>query len=119
MKASDKIEKRERRRKRVKKKVYGTSDRLRLSAHRSVQHIYAQIIDDDKGHTLTAVSSLDKEIREIKSPKRDEAKRVGELLARRAKEKGIEKVVFDRGFHPFSGRIKELAAGAKEGGLVF
>ncbi|MBU1262057.1 50S ribosomal protein L18 [bacterium] len=119
MEGKDKIEKRQRRRKRVKKKVYGTQDRPRLSAHRSVKHIYAQIIDDDRGYTLAVASSLDKEIKEVSSPKREEAKKVGELLARRSKEKGIEKVVFDRGFHPFSGRIKELAIGAKEGGLIF
>ncbi|MDI6751678.1 MAG: 50S ribosomal protein L18 [bacterium] len=114
-----KNEKRQKRRQRVRKKVYGTQERLRLSAHKSVKHIYAQIIDDDKGHTLAVASSLDKEIRETNSPKRQEAKKVGELLAKRSKEKGIEKVVFDRGFHPFSGRIKELAIGAKEGGLIF
>ena len=120
MKEQVRIEKRQRRKQRVRKKVYyGTADRLRLSAHRSVKHIYAQIIDDDKGHTIAVASSLDKEIREVNSPKREEAKKVGELLARRSKEKGVEKVVFDRGSHPFSGRIKELAVGAREGGLIF
>jgi large subunit ribosomal protein L18 len=119
MKEKDKIEKREKRRQRTRKKVYGTGDRLRLSAHRSVKHIYAQVIDDDRGHTIATSSSLDKEIRSVNSPKKEEAKKVGELLAKRAKEKGVEKVVFDKGSHPFSGRIKELAIGAREGGLIF
>ena len=95
--------------------------RARLSVFRSSKHIYAQVIDDDKGATLVAASSLEKDMRGgLKTGANVEAaKAVGKLLAQRAKEKGIETVVFDRGAYLFHGRIKALADAAREGGLKF
>ncbi len=128
MRAGEKLEKRLRRKKRVRKKVFGTPEILRLSVFRSKKQIYGQIIDDIKGHTLVACSSLTPEIREkIKELKeRGEIKNkldiaflVGKFLAERAKEKGITKVVFDRGGYKYHGRVKALAEGAREGGLEF
>ncbi|MEW6007201.1 MAG: 50S ribosomal protein L18 [bacterium] len=107
-------------RKRTRKRISGTEERPRLSVARSLKHIKAQIINDDLGHSLVSASSLDKEIRESPvHPKRENAKRVGELLCKRAKEKGIKAVVFDKGSFSFSGRIKALAQACKEGGLEF
>ncbi len=110
-----------RRHRRVRKKVFGTPERPRLSVYGSLNHIYAQIIDDMKGHTLVAASTLDKELKgEIKHGGNVEsAKKVGLLIARRAVEKGIKKVVFDRGGFRYHGRIKALADAAREGGLEF
>jgi large subunit ribosomal protein L18 len=105
----------------VRKKVFGTPERPRLSVYGSLNHIYAQIIDDMKGHTLVAASTLDKELRaEIKHGGNVEsARKVGQLIAKRAVEKGIKKVVFDRGGFRYHGRIKALADAAREGGLEF
>ncbi len=110
-----------RRHRRVRKKVFGTPERPRLSVYGSLNHIYAQIIDDMKGHTLVAASTLDKELKaEIKHGGNVEsAKKVGQLIAKRAIEKGIKKVVFDRGGFRYHGRIKALADAAREGGLEF
>jgi len=106
---------------RVRKKVIGTPERLRLSVYRSLNHIYAQIIDDLKGKTVVSASSLDKEFKEKKSHKGNinTAKQVGELVAKRALKKDIKKVVFDRGGYLFHGRIKALADAAREAGLEF
>ncbi|NOZ69873.1 MAG: 50S ribosomal protein L18 [Deferribacteres bacterium] len=106
---------------RVRKKVSGTPDKPRLNVFRSLKHIYAQIIDDISGHTLAAASSLDKEIREkLSSGGNIEAARaVGLLIAGRAADKGIKKVVFDRGGYLYHGRVKALADAAREGGLEF
>ncbi|MCB1834186.1 MAG: 50S ribosomal protein L18 [Geminicoccaceae bacterium] len=95
--------------------------RPRLSVFRSGRHIYGQVIDDYAGRTLAAASSLDKDLRsELKNgADSDAAKKVGELLARRAKEAGIGEVVFDRGGYRFHGRVKALAEAAREAGLVF
>ena len=95
--------------------------RPRLSVHRSSMHIYAQIIDDTKGVTLTAASSLEKDLRSsLKTGANvDAAKAIGKLLAERAKEKGIVDVVFDRGAYLYHGRVKALAEAAREGGLNF
>jgi large subunit ribosomal protein L18 len=115
---------RERRRKRVRGKIHGNQDRLRLCVFRSSAHIYAQIIDDDAGHTLVAASSIEKDVR-ANSASSDErvkvtqAAEVGMLLARRAKDKGLSKVVFDRAGYLYHGRVKALADGAREGGLDF
>ncbi|MEW6162930.1 MAG: 50S ribosomal protein L18 [Nitrospirota bacterium] len=119
--AKGKKEGRERRHKRVKKKVLGTPERLRLSVYRSLNHMYAQIIDDLKGHTVVFASSLDKEFKDKKSHKGniETAKQVGELIAKRALEKGIKKVVFDRGGYLYHGRIKALAEATREAGLEF
>jgi large subunit ribosomal protein L18 len=116
-----KREARERRHKRVREKVFGTSRRLRLSVYRSLNHIYAQIIDDLKGYTLVSASSLDKEFKGNESHKGNikAARQVGELIAKRALEKGIKKVVFDRGGYLYHGRVKALAEAAREAGLEF
>jgi large subunit ribosomal protein L18 len=105
----------------VRKKLQVDKDRPRLSVFRSLKHIYAQIIDDTVGHTLAASSTLDPEVRErIGGMKKSEqAKVVGEVLAQRAKARGISKVVFDRGGYKYHGRVRSLAEGARAGGLEF
>lgn len=116
-----KKEARLRRKKRVRKKVIGTSDRPRLSVFRSARHIYAQIIDDSRGLTLAAASSMEKDVRSASKSgdKKAVAAQIGKLIAGRAKEKGISKVVFDRGGFMYHGRVKALSEGAREGGLTF
>lgn len=106
--------------KRIRKKIQGTSDRPRLRVYKSAKHIYAQIIDDTKGHTLVAMSSLDKEIHsaELKG-KCSKAQKVGLLLAGKARAAGVDTVIFDRGGYIYHGRIKALSDGAREGGLHF
>lgn len=106
------------RHRRVRGKVFGTAACPRLNVFRSSKHIYAQVIDDVKGATLVAASSLDKEF-EGYGGNKDAARKVGELVGKRALEKGIEEVVFDRGGFLFHGRVAELAAGARESGLKF
>ncbi|MPZ56377.1 MAG: 50S ribosomal protein L18 [Rhizobiales bacterium] len=103
---------------RIKRAAHG---RVRLSVHRSSKHIYVQIIDDTKGATLTAASSLEKPLREsLKTGANiDAAKAIGKLIAERAKERGITDVVFDRGGYIYHGRVKALAEAAREGGLNF
>ena len=104
---------------RVRKSVIGTSELPRLSVFRSNANIYAQLIDDSKGHTLTAASSLDKEIAETKGTKSEIAKAVGKRVADKAKNQGFEQVVFDRNGYKYHGRVKSLAEGAREQGLKF
>lgn len=105
---------------RVRKKVHGTAERPRLSVYRSLSHIYAQVIDDERGHTLAAASDLEQAARGKNGlRKTDVAKQVGALVAERAKEHGITRVVFDRGGYRFHGRVQALAEGAREGGLEF
>lgn len=106
-----------RRHKRVRKTVSGTAARPRLCVFRSLKNIYAQIIDDDKGTTLVAASSL--EMKDVYGGNKDAAKKVGELIAKKALEKGIDTVVFDRGGYIYHGRVQELADGAREAGLKF
>lgn len=106
---------------RVRKRISGTPERLRLNVFRSSAHIYAQIIDDTKGHTLVAASSIDTAVRadldgQVKMAK---SQAVGKLIAERAREKGITKVAFDRGGYRYHGRIKAVAEAAREGGLEF
>lgn len=108
---------REKRHNRVRARVNGTNERPRLNVFRSLNHIYAQVIDDTQGHTLVAASTLDKDVAE--APKVEQAKAVGKLVAERAKNAGINRVVFDRGGYLYHGRIKSLAEGAREGGLDF
>lgn len=110
-----------RRHHRVRAKVSGTAARPRLNVFRSARHIFAQLIDDSKGHTLVAASSLDANVRAHAKEwnKRDEAKAVGKLIAQRAAEKGVKQVVFDRGGYRYHGRIKALADGSREAGLEF
>jgi large subunit ribosomal protein L18 len=105
---------REKRRKRVRRKVAGTAERPRLSVYRSNVHIYAQLIDDDAQETLAAADS--REVGEAENRK-DAARKVGELMASKASEAGIETAVFDRGGNKYHGRIAALAEGAREGGL--
>lgn len=103
---------------RIRKKIQGTAERPRLNIFRSLNHIYAQIIDDVKGVTLVSASSLDKEIRKAGGNAAG-AKSVGTEIAKRAKSKGIETVVYDRGGYNYHGRVKVLADAAREAGLKF
>lgn len=114
-------EQRAKRHLRVRKKVYGTAERPRLNVYRSEKHIYAQLINDDLGATLVAASTIDKELKgQIGAGSNKEAaKAVGQLIAKRAIEKGIKDVVFDRGGYIYHGRVKELAEAAREAGLNF
>jgi large subunit ribosomal protein L18 len=114
----DKKASREKRHLRVRKKVFGTVERPRLSVFKSEKNIYAQVIDDINGVTLVAASSLDKDF-SAKGGNKEGAKLVGETIAKRAIEKGIDKVVFDRGGYIYHGRVKELAEAAREVGLKF
>ena len=103
---------------RVRGKVSGTAERPRLCVYRSLNHIYAQVIDDVKGVTIAAAGSNEKDFG-MTGGNKEAAKKVGELIAKRAAEKGITEVVFDRGGYIYHGRVKELAEGAREGGLKF
>jgi large subunit ribosomal protein L18 len=105
------------RRRRVRAKVQGTAERPRISVFRSNRGITAQLIDDDAGRTLAAAVWTEADLRSLK--RLEQAKRVGELLAERAKAAGIETAVFDRGGYQYHGRVKALAEGAREGGLNF
>ncbi len=108
------------RHKRIRKKVYGTPERPRLCVYKSLKYIYTQIIDDTRGVTLVSASSIEKELRNGKSGDTvDVARRVGEMIAKRAIEKGIKKVVFDRGGYPYHGRVAAIAEGARSAGLEF
>lgn len=106
------------RHKRVRGKISGTAERPRLNVFRSTNNIYAQLIDDVKGVTLASASSLDKEF-EGNGGNKEAARKVGQMIAKKAADKGITEVVFDRGGYIFHGRVKELAEGAREGGLKF
>jgi large subunit ribosomal protein L18 len=112
---------RQRRQRRVRSRVTGTTERPRLNVFRSLTGIYAQVIDDTAGHTLVSASTIDKEIvKQVEGKsKLEAAKLVGQALAERAKAAGISKVVFDRGGYKYHGRIAALAEGAREGGLDF
>lgn len=112
---------RERRRRRVRMKLSGTPGRPRLSVFRSLDNIYAQVIDDVEGRTLASASSLDNDLKSEMSDKtkKEQAELVGKTVAERAKAAGIETVVFDRGGFLYHGRVKALADGAREGGLKF
>lgn len=107
---------------RIRKKISGTTERPRLTVYRSLNHIYAQVIDDSTGKTITAASSLSKELQdELKKVKGkvDAGKLVGKLIAQKAAEKNINAVVFDRNGYRFHGRVQAVAEGAREGGLKF
>ena len=111
---------RQKRHRRIRRFLSGTTARPRLAVFRSLEHIYGQIIDDTAGATLVAASDIEASLRAgERGNKSDRAKQVGQLLAERAKEKGITAVVFDRGGFLYHGRIKALADGAREGGLEF
>ena len=117
MAVQTKNQQRLRRRRRVRSKVRGTAERPRVSVFRSNRGISAQLIDDDAGRTLAAVAWTEDELRKL--DRTEQAKRVGALLAERAKSAGVETVVFDRGGYRFHGRVAALAEGAREGGLKF
>jgi large subunit ribosomal protein L18 len=106
-----------RRRRRVRAKIRGTESRPRLAVYRSNRGLYAQLIDDDRGHTLAQASWTEADLRKLDAEAR--AKRAGELLAERAKKAGVETCVFDRGGYRFHGQVAALAEGAREGGLQF
>jgi large subunit ribosomal protein L18 len=106
-----------RRRRRVRSRVTGTAERPRLSVYRSNKGVFAQLIDDRKGHTLAAVNWIEPELKSLTATA--QAQKAGELLAERAKAAGIETCVFDRGGYQYHGRVKALAEGAREGGLKF
>lgn len=120
-KKTDKNEIRVIRHERVRKKISGTSERPRLCVYRSNAHIYAQIIDDTKGTTLFAASTVEKEIASqiAEMDKKGAAKLIGKTVAERAVAGGVTEVVFDRGGYLYTGRVAQLAAGAREGGLNF
>lgn len=115
----DRKESRVKRHLRVRKKVFGTPERPRLSVYRSEKNIYAQLIDDVNAVTLVAASSLDKAFEVKNGSNKESAKLVGELVAKKAIEKGITEVVFDRGGYIYHGRVESLATGAREAGLKF
>lgn len=112
---------RRKRHQRVRNKVTGTAERPRLNVYRSAKHMYAQIIDDMAGKTLAAASTLDADVKAdlTSTSNKEAAKKVGEVVAKRAKENGIEEVTFDRGGYIYHGRVQNLAEGAREGGLKF
>jgi large subunit ribosomal protein L18 len=108
---------RDRRHSRLRKKIEGTASRPRLVVTRSARHVFVQVIDDAKGHTLAFASTLEADMRTFSGDKTAKAKKVGELVAERAKKAGIESVVFDRGGNKYAGRVAAIAEGAREGGL--
>jgi len=117
----DTREARYKRHKRVRMKITGTSSKPRLCVFRSLNHIYAQVVDDSQGHTLVSASTLDPEImgNTTGKSKTDQAEMVGQLLAKRAASKGISQVAFDRGGFKYHGRVKMVAEAARQGGLKF
>jgi large subunit ribosomal protein L18 len=117
--ALSKTDRRERLRFRIRKTVSGTAERPRLAVFRSNKEIYAQIIDDVNGNTITAASSRDKSIDASKINKKEAANLVGKAIAEKALKAGVESITFDRGGYLYHGRIKSLAEGAREGGLKF
>ncbi len=116
---STKLDRRARRKRGIRKKIRGTSQRPRLSVYRSLKHIYAQIIDDTSGRTLASASTLDKELSAAEGRKVEISRAVGQLLAERAIAAGIRSVAFDRNGFLYHGRVQALADGAREGGLQF
>ena len=110
---------RQKRHERIRLRLSGSPERPRLAVFRSLNHIYAQVIDDTSGKTLAAASSLETELKATNQKKTDEAKSVGRLIAERARSAGIERVVFDRAGFRYHGRIKSLADAAREAGLEF
>ncbi len=121
IKHKDRNVSRQRRHLRIRRTVSGTPERPRLSVFRSLSHVYVQLVDDGTGRTLAAASTLDPEIRaQADAANKSEAcKILGQLIARRAKERGLSRVVFDRGGYQYHGRVRAVADGAREGGLEF
>ncbi|MFC4053074.1 50S ribosomal protein L18 [Actinomadura syzygii] len=108
---------RKRRHLRVRKRVLGTAERPRLVVTRSTRHVFVQVIDDDKGHTLASASTMEADLRADSGDKTAKSRKVGEIVAERAKQAGVSAVVFDRGGNKYHGRIAAVADGAREGGL--
>jgi large subunit ribosomal protein L18 len=108
---------RDRRHARLRKRIAGTPERPRLVVTRSSRHLFVQIVDDSKGHTLAYASTLEGDMRTFSGDKTAKAKKIGELIAERAKKAGVGAVVFDRGGNRFAGRVAAIAEGAREGGL--
>jgi large subunit ribosomal protein L18 len=108
---------RARRHTRLRKRISGTAATPRLVVNRSARHVFVQVVDDTKGHTLASASTLEADLRSFDGDKTAKAKRVGELVAERAKQAGIDAVVFDRGGNKYAGRVAAVADGAREGGL--
>jgi large subunit ribosomal protein L18 len=106
-----------RRHDRLRKKVVGNAERPRLVVTRSARHVFVQVVDDAKGHTVASASTLEADLRTFDGDKTAKAKKVGELVAERAKKAGVEAVVFDRGGNRYAGRVAAIAEGAREGGL--
>ncbi len=121
MALAEKVKRRLKVKRRIRKKIHGTPERPRLSVFRSNKHIYAQIIDDEAGHTLVAASTRSKELADQLEgkTKAEQARLVGKLLAEKAVKANITQVVFDRNGYKYHGRVKALADGAREGGLKF
>lgn len=106
-----------RRHARLRKRIAGTPERPRLVVTRSARHVFVQIVDDTKGHTLASASTMEADLRTFDGDKTAKARKVGELLAERAKQAGVEAVVFDRGGNRYAGRVAAIADGAREAGL--
>lgn len=117
MAVKTKSEAKARRHARLRKKVVGTAERPRLVVTRSSRHVFVQVVDDAKGHTLAYASTLEEGLRTFEGDKTAKAKKVGELVAERAKQAGIDAVVFDRGGNRYAGRVAAIADGAREAGL--
>jgi large subunit ribosomal protein L18 len=118
MAATSKTEQRARRHFRLRKKVNGTEARPRLVVTRSARHLFVQVVDDTKGHTIASASTMEAEFRASKEDKSAKAKKIGELVAERAKKAGVSAVVFDRGGNRYAGRVAAVADGAREAGLT-
>ncbi|WAB82727.1 50S ribosomal protein L18 [Microcella daejeonensis] len=106
-----------RRHARLRKRITGTADRPRLVVTRSARHVFVQVVDDAKGHTVASASTMEEGMRTFDGDKTAKARKVGELVAERAKQAGVEAVVFDRGGNRYAGRVAAIADGAREGGL--
>jgi large subunit ribosomal protein L18 len=117
MAVKSKSDARARRHARLRKKVIGTPDRPRLVVTRSARHVFVQLVDDSKGHTVASASTLEADLRTFDGDKTAKARKVGELVAERAKAAGVSDVVFDRGGNRYAGRVAAIADGAREGGL--
>ena len=117
MAVKSKSDARARRHARLRKKVVGTAERPRLVVTRSARHVFVQLVDDSKGHTVASASTLEADLRSTDGDKTDKARKVGELVAERAKAAGVTDAVFDRGGNRYAGRVAAIADGAREGGL--
>jgi large subunit ribosomal protein L18 len=117
MSVKSKSAQRARRHTRLRKRIAGSTERPRLVVTRSARHVFVQVVDDSKGHTVAFASTLEADLRAFDGDKTAKARRVGELVAERAKAAGVEEVVFDRGGNKYAGRVAAIADGAREGGL--